>query len=136
MLKTLDAPEREFCTIQRSRTNTPLQALLLLNGPQFVEAARKLGERMMTEGGRTIDEQITFGFRLVTGRRPGSGELNVFREAYAEERKHYSKDKAAALKLLKVGESSFNAELDAAELAAMTSLARLLLNTDEAITKG
>ena len=136
MLKTFDAPEREFCTIQRSRTNTPLQALLLLNGPQFVEAARKLGERMMTEGGRTIDERITFGFRLVTAREPTRGELLVFREAYAEELMHYSKDKDAALKLLKVGESSFDAELDAAELAAMTSLARLLLNTDEAITKG
>ena len=136
MLKTLDAPEREFCTIQRSRTNTPLQALLLLNGPQFVEAARKLGERMMTEGGRANDERITFGFRLMTGREPGRGELIVFREAYAEELKRYSKDKAAALKLLKVGESPFNAELDAAELAAMTSLARLILNTDEAITKG
>ena len=80
MLKTFDAPEREFCTVQRSRTNTPLQALLTLNGTQFVEAARKLGERMMQEGGETIDQRLTYGFRLVTARRPSDAELAVLRQ--------------------------------------------------------
>ena len=136
MLKTFDAPEREFCTIRRSRTNTPLQALLLLNGPQFVEAARRLGERMMTEAGRSIDERIIYGFRLVTARRPTADELAVFRDAYAANLKRYGADEAAALRLLQVGDSPFNAELDKAELAAVASVARLLLNINEAITKG
>src|SRR5690606_31556096 len=103
MLKTLDAPEREFCTIRRSRTNTPLQALLLLNGPQFVEAARKLAERMLTEAGPSIDEQIAYGFRLVTARHPSDVELALFREAYETDLKHYTNDKDATQKLLKVG---------------------------------
>ena len=136
MLKTFDAPEREFCTIRRSRTNTPLQALLLLNGPQFVEAARHLAQRMMTEGGRTLDERITYGFRLVSARKPGLDELEVLREAYKVNLERYAKDEAAALKLLRVGESPFDTGLKPAELAAITSLARLLLNTNEAITKG
>ena len=136
MLKTFDAPEREFCTIRRSRTNTPLQALLLLNGPQFVEAARHLAQRMMAEGGRTLDERITYGFRLVSARKPGPDELAVLRAAYKANLERYANDEAAALKLLRVGESPFDAGLNPAELAAITSLARLLLNTNEAITKG
>jgi hypothetical protein len=136
MLKTFDAPEREFCTIHRSRTNTPLQALLLLNGPQFVEAARTLGQRMMTEGGRSIDDRITYGFRLVTARRPSNAELVVLCEYYTNDVKRYSNDQAAALKLLNVGESTFRTELNVAELAAFAGVARLLLNLDEAITKG
>ncbi len=136
MLKTLDAPEREFCTIKRSRTNTPLQALLLLNGPQFVEAARKLAERMMLEGGETTDDQITYGFRLVTARVPSDAERAVFRQAFQSELKFYTSDNKAALKLLQVGDSALNPKLNQAQWAAFTSLARLFLNLDEAITKG
>jgi hypothetical protein len=136
MLKTFDAPEREFCTIRRSRTNTPLQALLLLNGPQFVEAARHLGGRMMTEGGPSIDERIAHGFRLVTARKPNDAEMALLREAYENDFKRYSADKAAALKLMQVGDSPFSTELNVAELAALTSVARLLLNVNEAITRG
>tara|TARA_R110002111_G_scaffold227346_1_gene288796 strand:+ start:679 stop:3720 length:3042 start_codon:yes stop_codon:yes gene_type:complete len=135
MLKTLDAPEREFCTIRRSRTNTPLQALLLLNGPQFVEAARKLAERMLTEGGPTVDEQITYGFRLVTARNPSAAELTLFREAYATDLKYYTNDKDATQKLLQVGDSPLNENLNQEKLAAFTSLTRVFLNLDEAITK-
>ena len=136
MLKTFDAPEREFCTVRRSRTNTPLQALLLLNGTQFVEAARKLGERMLREAGELLDDQLTYGFRLVTARRPSEEELAILREAYAAERKHFSDDEAAANKLLSVGESKWETTLNKAEVAAMASVARLLLNLNEAITKG
>jgi hypothetical protein len=136
MLKTLDAPEREFCTIRRSRTNTPLQALLLMNGPQFVEAARHLGARMMKEGGQSLDERITYGFQLVTARKPTDDELAVFREAYKTDLKLYDGDEAAAMKLLQVGDSSIDTELNKAELAAFTGVARLLLNLNEAITKG
>ena len=91
---------------------------------------------MMTEGGRTLDERITYGFRLVTARRPGRDELEVLRDAYGENLARYSKDVPAAQRLLRVGESSVDEGLNPAELAAITSLARLLLNTNEAITKG
>ncbi len=136
MLKTFDAPEREFCTIRRSRTNTPLQALLLLNGPQFVEAARRLGQLMMIEGGQSVDDRIAYGFRLVTARQPVDYELAVLREAYESDLKRYLADQGAALKLLQVGDSPFDTELDTAQLAAFASVARLILNSNEAITKG
>ncbi len=90
---------------------------------------------MMTEGGRSIDDRITYGFRLVTARRPSDAELTVLREAYASDMKRYSDDQAAALKLLNVGESTFRTELNVADLAAFAGVARLLLNLDEAITK-
>ncbi|MCA9271125.1 MAG: DUF1553 domain-containing protein, partial [Planctomycetales bacterium] len=136
MLKTFDAPEREFCTLRRSRTNTPLQALLLLNGPQFVEAARELGRRMLAEGGRTVDERIVYGFRLVTARRPSDAELKLLREAYEEDLQRFTDDEAAAAKLLQVGERGYDGRSPAAEAAAMAGVARLLLNLNEAITKG
>ncbi|MCA9014020.1 MAG: DUF1553 domain-containing protein [Planctomycetaceae bacterium] len=135
MLKTLDAPEREFCTIRRSRTNTPLQALLLLNGPQFVEAARKLAERMLTEGGTTIEDQIRYGFRLVTSRAPSDAESALFREAFETDLKYYNNDPAAALRLLQVGDSAADPQFNQARLAAFTNLNRVFLNLDEAITK-
>lgn len=136
MLKLLDAPEREFCTLQRSRTNTPLQALLLLNGPQFVEAARHLGERMIQQGGSSLEDRLRYGFRVVTSHQPTATELTVLQEAYAADLQRFQKDRAAALKLLEVGESPYSQEEDIAELAAYASLARLLLNLNEAITKG
>ncbi len=136
MMKLLDAPEREFCTIQRSRTNTPLQALLLLNGPQFVEAARHLAERMIKNGGATSNERLQYGFRLVTSQNPSPAELEVLQEAYTEDFQLFQKDEAAAQKLLQVGESPVQQGVDRVELAAYTSVARLLLNLNAAITKG
>lgn len=135
MLKTLDAPEREFCTVQRSRTNTPTQALLLLNAPQFVEAGRHLAERMLTESGNELDDQLAYGFRLLVGRLPSQPELDVFREAFEAEREFFAKDEAAATRLLSVGDSKVNSELDTTTFAAMTSVARLIINLDEAITR-
>ena len=136
MLKTFDAPEREFCTTRRSKTNTPLQALALLNGPQFVEAARHLAQRMLIKGGQTLNERITYGFRLVNARIPGQPELALLRSAYTENLQHYQSNRQAALKLMQVGDSPFNTGLDQPKLAAMTSVARLLLNLNESITKG
>ncbi|MEZ6128418.1 MAG: PSD1 and planctomycete cytochrome C domain-containing protein [Planctomycetaceae bacterium] len=136
MLKTFDAPEREFCTIRRSRTNTPLQALMLFNGPQFVEAARHLAHRMLTEGGDSVDDRIAYGFRLVTARAPKSRELTVFREALNADSTRFADDSAAVTKLLEVGESPVSGDIDRIELAAYTNVARLLLNLNEAITKG
>ncbi len=135
MLKTLDAPEREFCTVERSRTNTPLQSLLLLNGPQFVEAARHLGRRMIVEGGASVDDRIALGFRLVTARPPDAAERAIFRQAYQSNLTKFQSDPAAAAKLLEVGDSPCDPSLDAAEYAAWTSVARLLMNLDEFVTK-
>ena len=136
MLKTFDAPEREFCTTRRSRTNTPLQALALLNGPQFVEAARHLAERMLSEGGQTLNERITYGFRLVTARVPVQSELTLLRSSYMENLQLFEANKSAAHKLLQVGDSSYNTRLNISKLAAMTSVARLLFNLNETVTKG
>src|SRR5690606_14031707 len=84
-LSTFDAPDREVCTVRRLRTNTPLQALVLMNDPTYVEAARKLAERMMTEAGSTPRERVTFAFRLLTARRPTERELAVLERIYHEQ---------------------------------------------------
>ena len=136
MLKTLDAPEREFCTVRRSRTNTPLQALLMLNAPQFVEASRGLAARMLREGGTQPDRQIRYGFRLVTARAPSAGELQVLTAEYQAGLQRAKQDSKSVAAVLGVGESAIPEDLDAAQLAAMTGVARLLFNLNEAITRG
>ena len=136
MMGTFDAPEREFCTIRRSRTNTPLQALLLQNGPQFVEAARRLGRRMVLEGGESVEQRIIHGFRLVTARRPTPGEIRILHEVYEQRLALYRDDPSAAATLLSVGAMPRDRELDTAEHATWTVIGRLLLNLDEAITRG
>lgn len=136
MLKTLDAPEREFCTLNRSRTNTPLQALLLLNGTQFVEAARHLAVRMLEQGGADTNAKLEYGFRLVTARRPTAAEIDVLRAVYESELVRFQNDAAAAERVLRVGESARGTTANPARHAAWTSVARMLLNLNEAITKG
>jgi hypothetical protein len=136
MLKTFDAPEREFCTLQRSRTNTPLQSLLLLNGPQFVEAARHLAGRIMREGGDSVDTKMAFGFRLASGRNPSQEEVELLKSIYLKERARFQADDVATKKILQVGRSVQPGQREAADHAAWTSVARMLLNLDEAITKG
>ncbi len=135
-LMTFDAPDRETCTVRRARTNTPLQALVLMNDPTYVEAARKLAERMMTEGGATADERIAFAFRLATARPPSAEEGRVLKDVFDAELAAFRKDPAAALKLLAIGESPRNTKLDAAELAAWSTVASVILNLDETVTKG
>lgn len=136
MLKILDAPEREYCTIRRSRTNTPSQALVLLNSPQFVEAARQLGQRMMMHDEPSLEAKLAFGFRLVTARLPTKLEMSAFVEAYESERLLLAAEPDIALRILQVGESEFNSTLDRTQLAAFASIASLYLNLDETITKG
>jgi hypothetical protein len=135
-LATFDAPDRETCTVRRARTNTPLQALILLNDPTYVEASRKLAERMIGEGGSGPDEKIAFAFRLATGRKSNDREIAVLRKIFDRELAAYKQDRDAALKLLSVGESPRNEQLDAAELAAWTTVASVILNLDETVTKG
>jgi hypothetical protein len=134
-LATLDAPDRQTCVVRRQRTNTPLQALLLMNDPTFVEAARKLAERMMTEA-KDDKERVTLAYRLAMARPPKSAEIDVLLKLYREELAAYKQDRGAGGKLLRAGESEANATLDAAELAAWTIVANAILNLDETITKG
>ncbi|HUR55861.1 MAG TPA: DUF1553 domain-containing protein, partial [Gemmataceae bacterium] len=134
-LVTLDAPDREVCTVRRPRTNTPLQALVLMNDPTYMEASRKLAERILTEGGKTTDDRVTFAFRLGTGRNPSEREAGILAKVFDAQLKRYEADPAAAKKLLAVGESGRNAELRPAELAAWAMVANAILNLDEVVTR-
>jgi hypothetical protein len=135
-LSTFDAPDREVCTVRRSRTNTPLQALVLMNDPTYVEASRHLAERIMGQKGASVDDRITFAFRLATARNPSEEERSVLREFFEAELVHYRQKPDAAQELLSVGESPVNAALDPAELAAWTAVSSAILNLDETVTKG
>jgi len=130
-----DAPSRETCVARRSRTNTPLQALVLMNDVQYVEAARNLAARMIQEGGDSPAARITFGFRMTTARTPTERELAVITGAYQDHLAHYQQHADEAEKLLAIGESPRPDNIARPELAAMTMIANLLLNLDEVITK-
>ncbi|HYV29331.1 MAG TPA: DUF1553 domain-containing protein, partial [Candidatus Eisenbacteria bacterium] len=134
-LATLDVPDRQMCVVRRPRTNTPLQALLLMNDTTYVEAARKLAERMMTEA-KDDKQRIAFAYRLTMARTPKSAETEVLLKLYRNQLASYRRDSKTATKLLRVGESAINSKLDPAELAAWTMVANAILNLDETITKG
>jgi hypothetical protein len=135
-MTTFDAPDRETCTVRRARTNTPLQALVLMNDPTYVESSRKLAERMMKEGGSTAEDRIAFAFRLIMARPPKAPEAGVLKEVFDKQFDRYKKDAAAAKNLLAVGESPRDEKLETAEVAAWTAVASVILNLDEAVTKG
>jgi hypothetical protein len=132
---SFDAAERLFCTVSRQRTNTPLQSLVLLNDPQYLEASRVLAERMLVEGGARPRDRITFAFRLLTSRRPDSREVELLEKLYREMREEYGRDKKAALELLSVGESRRDRTLDPADAAACTVVATTIMNFDAAVYK-
>ena len=134
-LMAFDAPSRETCVARRARTNTPLQALVLMNDTQYVEASRHLAARMMTEGGDSAAKQLTFGFQLCTARIPAEHEMQVLIRVHAAQVAHYQANPAEAEKLLVIGASPRIAELDPPSYAAMTMMANLILNLDETITK-
>lgn len=133
-LTTFDAPDRETCVVRRPRTNTPLQALVLMNDPTYIEAARKLAERLMTEAAGE-DNRIELAFHLTMTRSAKPPELKVLERIYESQRAAYQKDLPGALRLLNVGESPRNEQLDPEELAAWTVIANVILNLDETITK-
>ena len=134
-MSLFDAPSREECTVQRARTNTPLQALVLLNDVQFVEAARALAQRLMLEGGNDIDSRVSLGFRLVTGRFPDEFETRTVRNVLHAQLDEYRRQPETARLLIGFGELVSDADLDPVELAAWTTIASMLLNLDEALTK-
>ena len=130
-----DAPSREFCSVNRPRTNTPLQALVTLNDPTFVEAARVFGQRILKEGGPHDESRLAFAFTAATSRPPNPAELVVLRDTLAEQRAEYESNTAAAGQLIANGKASALAGIEPAELAAWTTLANILLNLDETITR-
>lgn len=135
-MSVFDAPDREVCQVRRSRTNTPLQAFVLLHDPQFVEAARKLAERVLHHAPGALPDQLTYGFMLCLGRPPTPAELQLANESYAADVQHFTQYPELAKSLLQVGESSSDTSLPTPELAAMTNIARLLMNLSEFVTKG
>ena len=130
-----DSPFREACVLRRPRTNTPLQALNLLNDPTYVEASRLLAQRMLLEGGSSIESRLIYGFRLVTARAPRPAEITILKMSLDRALREFNADPKSAALFLKVGEATTDGKLDVAVLASYTNLASTLLNLDETATK-
>ena len=136
VMTIFDAPTREKCSVRRNTTNTPLQALVLMNDPQFLEASRFLAERILKEGGATEDARLEFAYRTVTGRKPSDKTIKVMRTALAKELGAFNSDKERATKLLTIGEKKRDESLDVVRHAAWTMLSSMLLNLDATVTRG
>jgi len=132
---TFDAPSRGECTVMRARTNTPLQALITLNDPTFVEAARVLAEQIVAEGGANSIDRLSFAFRRCLSRPPSEAETDVMLRLVRREQERYRSDPAAAASLVAQGSAAHAGNGDAAETAAWMSVATALLNLDETITR-
>jgi hypothetical protein len=129
-----DTSTREVCSTRRLTTNTPLQALVMLNDPQFVEAARKLGERIIQHGGTTDEARATWAFREVIGTAPTPEQLKILTEIITEQRGFFTSKSSDADALLKTGDSPVDTSLPADEVATFTTLAQALINLDANIT--
>jgi hypothetical protein len=134
-MQVFDASAREFCTVRETRTNTPLQALNLMNDVTYLEAARMFAERMLKEGGETPSQRLTWAFRVVTARYPSERERQVLLRNLTQQQEHFSRHPQEATKLLAVGEKRNDEKLQTTELAAYAATASLLLNLDEVITR-
>jgi hypothetical protein len=134
VLVTFDAALRETCVVRQSRTNTPLQALALMNDVTFVEASRAVAQRAMREADGA-EARVGRIFRLVLAREPRPTELRVLTDGLKRNLSDFHSDPTAARKLIGVGESRADASLDPAELASYTATASLILNLDETITR-
>ena len=132
-MAAFDAPSREACTVRRSRTNTPLQALAIMNDPTFTEVSRALAERVMKEA--EPEQRITLAFRMLTGRRPNACEITILTRGFEFHLDRYRKDIEEARRLVSVGKLKYDKALNVADLAAYTTIASLILNLDETITK-
>jgi hypothetical protein len=128
---TFDAMAREVCAVRGEPTTTPLQALVLLNDPQFVEAARRLAEGLLKQHPADADARHRDAFRTLVGRHPEAAELAILRQAFDEQRALFARDPEGAARLLGVGESPPDETLPAADVAAMTAVASLIMNFDE-----
>jgi hypothetical protein len=134
-MATFDAPSREVCTIRRIRTNTPLQALVTLNDPAFIEAAQALARRMVSEGGQSARERASYGFRLSLARSPSHAELDVLVKLYEQSLARFDKDREQATALATTPIGPLPKGMDAAELAAWTVVSNILMNLDEFVAR-
>ena len=135
MLANFDAANRESCVVRENRTNTPLQALNLMNDVQFVEAARVFGQRMILEGGANADERLRYGFRLAVGRTPKPEEAALLRSNLNYHLDYFAGDSTRVEKFLAQGESKPDSRADRRELAAYGAVGSLILNLDETVTR-
>ena len=131
---TLDAPTREFCVSQRSRTSTPLQSLVLMNDPVFVEAARAFAQRILAEGGPDPAARLTYAWRLALSRPPAEQEFAILDRTFQQQLATYKQDTGAAHKLVSVGDLPRPAGIDESELAAWMAVSNVILNLNETIT--
>ena len=134
-MMTFDSSTRETCIVRTGITNTPLQALSLMNDVTYVEAARRLAERMMIEGGETPDERVAYAYLLATAHRPRTEAQTILVNGFEQHFDRYQADRGAALELVSQGKHPRDETLDVAELAAYTMVANLILNFDGTITK-
>ena len=134
-MSLFDVVDRDNPHVATDPSNTPLQALNLMNDVTALEAARMLAERMLTEGGPTVADRLDFAFRLATARRPSEAEIGVLRSSLEAFRDRYRGDREAAIQLLSHGEHPRDESLDVAELAAHAAVASLILNLDEVMTQ-
>ncbi len=134
-MTVFNAPDRGLCIVRRPTTSTPMQALLLLNEPQLVEASRLIAERVMKEGGEHPKDQINYAFRLLSSRNLTDQELPLMTTLYEQEYEKYQEDKAGAKKLLQVGDHPRDASLELPQLAALTVVTNVMMNFDEVYTK-
>jgi hypothetical protein len=130
-----DAPSREECTADRTQSNTPQQALVLLNDPTYVEAARAFAVRIMSDGGDNDQAKITWAWRRTTARLPSAEEIAVLTQLLTKHRNEFKTQEAAVKDLLTVGQYPTPSTLVSNELAAWISIARTLLNLHETITR-
>ena len=134
-LLAFDAPSREECTADRARSNTPLQSLVLLNDPSYVEAARAFAELIMRQGGATTNDRLNFAFRRAVSRRATEDEIMILEQLLKSHLAEYEANPAVAVEVLSVGAKSGPEDLSKPELAAWTSVARTILNLHELITR-
>ncbi len=132
---TFDAPSRTVCAVNRPRTNTPLQALVTLNDPVYVEAAQALARRLVKEGGPTEESKVRYGFRLCLSRPPGDAEARRLVDLYREAHGNYAVKRPEALKLASQPLGALPHDMDPVELAAWTVVSNVLLNLDEMFVK-
>ena len=136
-MTTFDAPSREACQVRRERTNTPLQALMLMNEPQFVEAAAGWPSRRFAKGGSTTDDRLTYMYRVVLARPPDARDLSELGATLKDLTAHFAGHPDAAKQLIGTGQGPPSGQGDApTDRAAWTLIANVILNLDEAISKG
>jgi hypothetical protein len=132
---TFDAVTREVCTAKRETTATPLQSLVLLNDPQFIEAARVLGEKLLKEFPSDVNARAQMAFKKLVGRAPDAEEAKILVRIFNEQKDLFAKDEVGAKKLLATGESKFDEQLPSADFAATTLMVNAIMNFDEFIVE-